>query len=108
MSLNQLKQLIEDDSKFNDVSEELFKYANLDSNGYIDFNEFSILIKTISSDLGICIPPKEDIILIFNNLDRNKNGKIRKEEMKIFFKDMILSLMDLERMEVKNQKVNFK
>ena len=107
MSQRQLMQLIEDETKFNEVSEEMFKYVNLDSNGYIDFKEFSILMQTISFDLGISIPSKEDIHQIFNKLDINKNGKI-KDQMKIFFRDMIQSLMDLEKMEIKNQRVVFR
>jgi hypothetical protein len=107
MSQKQLHRLLEDEIIFNDVSEELFKSCNLDSNGYIDYREFSVLIKRISFDLGVNTVSKDDTLQIFSKLDINNNGKIKKDQMKIFFRDLITSLVELDKYEIRNQKVDF-
>ena len=83
-----LNSLLEPDY-IDQITEDAFKVADRDSNGYIDIEEFEHCMKNISESFGLSCPQKENVAKEFERLDANKNGSIDFDEFKIYVKEII-------------------
>ena len=71
------------------ITEDAFKVADLNRNGYIDIEEFEYCMKNVSESFGLSCPQKENVTKEFERLDTNKNGSIDFDEFKIYVKEII-------------------
>ncbi len=71
------------------ITEDAFKVADRDRNGYIDIEEFEHCMKNVSESFGLSYPQREKVIKEFERLNTNKNGSIDFDEFKIYVKEII-------------------
>ena len=71
------------------ITEEAFRVADRDRNGYIDIEEFELCMENVSESFGLSHPQKENVAKEFERLDTNKNGSIDIDEFKIYVKEII-------------------
>ena len=73
----------------NQITEDAFKVADRDKNGYIDIEEFENCMKNVSESFGLSYPKKETVTKEFERLDTSKNGSIDFDEFKIYVKEIV-------------------
>ncbi len=89
MSLN---SILNDDKKLDRIAKVTFKSVDKDSSGLIDIKELELVMKSISSDLRLDTPSKQDIKDVFDMLDEDKSGSISYIEFKFLIKCLLESL----------------
>ena len=77
------------ENNINLITEDAFKTADKDNNGFIDIKEFEKCLKDISEFFGIKKPNKEYIISEFERFDTDDNGKLDFNEFKKFVQEII-------------------
>ena len=91
-----LKKKVLDDAVLDEMVNTTFENADLNKNSVIERNELAILLKSIYGTLGLNPPEEKEIDEELVRLDLNKDGKLNKEEFKVFVKD--LALFSIENM----------
>ena len=72
--------------------EELFKQVDLDGNGLISFSEFVRLVH----ERVQARPDETEFRAMFEAFDKDKNGFIDREELRVTFREIEMPLSDLE------------
>ena len=88
MSDTYLKVLSNPDN-LNLIAKDAFEFADKDSNGYIDKEEFESCMKDVSESFGLIYPKKEKVDSEFERLDADKSGTIDFYEFKNYVKEII-------------------
>ena len=84
-----LKDILNNDKKFNDLAKSAFDSVDTDRSGQIDAEELEKVMKMMASDMGYESPSKEEILEVFYNLDTDNSGKIDFLEFKMLIKDVL-------------------
>lgn len=87
--MEDIKDLLNNEQKFNDMAKTAFEMTDEDKSGVIDKNELEKAMAQISSDIGIPAPSKEEVEEVFSVLDQDKSGKIDFNEFKLFVKKIL-------------------
>jgi Ca2+-binding EF-hand superfamily protein len=82
--MDELKAILADETKFNELAHVGFTKTDTDKSGLIDAAELEAAMKEISTELGIPAPSKEDVSNVMTALDTDKSGKIDFNEFKVF------------------------
>ena len=94
---NALKEVVDDEQKFNGYMDKFFDKIDSDQSGFIEKEEVETLIKTIAlkfkKDFEV---PEEKIITILESIDKDGDGKISKEEFRTTSRLKLLSLVNSE------------
>ncbi len=90
--MENLVAILNDEGKFNEIARVAFDSADNDKSGKIDKAELQQVMATISDDLGIDAPSKEEVDEVFVVLDSDKSGKIEYDEFKLFVRKILESL----------------
>lgn len=69
--------------------EQTFSDADKDGSGYIEKEEYAIICQQIAEGLKLPLPTRKEIENGLKTLDKNKDGKLCKEE----FKQLIILLL---------------
>ena len=93
MAEKTIREILNDESKLNQVTKAAFDEVDTDRSGKIDKDELDKLIKIVCKDMEIEPPSHEDCLEVFNHLDIDKSGKIDFNEFKIFIKDILKSML---------------
>lgn len=97
MNSTQKKELYEKlllPENFQPILDKTFKEADTDGSGYIEKNEYVLLCHQIADGLGIPRPTFEEIDNGLNSLDKNKDGKLSKEEFTQLVKFLLKVLVE--------------
>lgn len=86
------RKLLSNENLLNEVTKKAFNIVDKDLSGYIDYEEFSLLIREISEKGDLDQPSSEEIRQIFDILDLDKSGNIGIDE----FKYLILRIIEIE------------
>jgi Ca2+-binding EF-hand superfamily protein len=90
-----INQLLNDEEKFNQLLNGLFKDADFDGNKTIDCEEFNKVVEELCDQFNLEKPSYEELKNIFEKIDLNNDGIIEFDEFKVFlrnyFKEMINS-----------------
>ena len=87
--MEDIKALLNNEQKFNEMARTAFEMTDEDKSGVIDIKELESAMSQISSDIGIPAPSKEEVEEIFNVLDQDKSGKIDFNEFKLFVRKIL-------------------
>jgi Ca2+-binding EF-hand superfamily protein len=94
---NALKEVLDDEQKFNGYMDKFFDKIDSDQSGFIEKEEVETLIKTIAlkfkKDFEV---PEEKIITVLESIDKDGDGKISKEEFRTTSRLKLLSLVNSE------------
>lgn len=94
---NALKEVVDDEQKFNGYMDKFFDKIDSDQSGFIEKEEVETLIKTIAlkfkKDFEV---PEEKIITVLESIDKDGDGKISKEEFRTTSRLKLLSLVNSE------------
>lgn len=92
---NALKEVVDDEQKFNGYMDKFFDKIDSDQSGFIEKEEVETLIKTIAlkfkKDFEV---PEEKIITVLESIDKDGDGKISKEEFRTTSRLKLLSLVN--------------
>jgi Ca2+-binding EF-hand superfamily protein len=84
-----LKDILNNDKKFNDLAKSVFDSVDTDRSGEIDAEELEKVMKMMASDMSYESPSSEEILEVFQNLDTDNSGKIDFLEFKMLIKDVL-------------------
>jgi Ca2+-binding EF-hand superfamily protein len=89
-----IKDILNNEKKFNDVARVAFDSVDSDKSGQIDANELEKVMIQIAADMGADPPSKEDVMEVLEHLDADKSGKIDFEEFKVLIKDVLEAMLE--------------
>ena len=90
MDKEALKKQILDDKNLEEMVDTTFANADLNKNSILERSELAILLKSIYGTLGLSPPKESEIDQELKRLDKNKDGKLSKNEFKVLVKDLAL------------------
>ena len=89
-----IQHLLENEEKFEIISQSLFKDADTGNKHVIKPKDFNKVINEISDDLNLEMPSEEEIKKILDKIDLNKDGKIEYDEFKTFLRNLFKEMLD--------------
>jgi Ca2+-binding EF-hand superfamily protein len=92
--MDDLRALLNDEAKFNEVAQIAFQTTDTDGSGVVERPELEKAMTQISEDIGIAVPSKEEVDEVFNALDADKSGKLDYAEFKIFVRRIFEAMLD--------------
>lgn len=87
--MEELRALLKNEQKFNEMAQTAFDATDEDKSGVIDQQELGKAMSQISADIGIPAPSKEEVEEVFAVLDEDKSGKIDFNEFKMFVRKIL-------------------
>ena len=89
----QLKKILEDEEKLNEIVKTAFDNVNTDKSGKINKEQFGSMMSQISKDLGHEGPQQTEIDEVFNYLDSKKNNSLDTDDFKVLIKDVLKNMI---------------
>jgi len=89
MSSQQIKDILDNESKFNQVAKTAFDSVDQDKSGQIDSKELMVVMKQVCLDCGAEAPKEQDVMDVLNHLDSDKSGKLDLGEFKVLIRDVL-------------------
>ena len=86
----EVKQILADDAKLTQQTANVFAVFDLDKSGFIDNKELENALKTIAETNSFKPPSHEEITKTLNELDKNNDGKLNKDEFKTFVRELLI------------------
>ena len=93
MAEKTIREILNDESKLNQVTKAAFDEVDTDRSGKIDKSELDKVIEIVCKDMGAVPPSHEECMEVFNHLDTDESGKIDFNEFKILIKDVLNSML---------------
>ena len=90
----ELRAKIMNEKIFGPIVDKTFQEADINHNGFIEKKELAILLKKIRDNLGFPPPTEEDIQNEMKRLDKNKDGKLSKDEFRVLVKELTIFSID--------------
>ena len=84
-----IRDILNNEKKFNDVAKVAFDSVDTDRSGQIDAEELEKVMKMMANDMGYQPPSTEEIFEVFSNLDTDNSGKIDFLEFKTLIRDVL-------------------
>jgi Ca2+-binding EF-hand superfamily protein len=91
---DQIKAILNDEKKLNEVAKVAFDSVDTDKSGQIDENELDKVMAQISGDLGAEPPSKEEVKEVLAHLDTDHSGKIDFNEFKVLIRDVLKAMIE--------------
>lgn len=96
MSNEDLKAKINDEKAFSKIVDIAFDAADTDKSGFVERKELKEVMTQAFKQFGAPSPPSDaDIDEELKKLDKNKDGKISKEEFRVLIKDILIVMIEL-------------
>ena len=89
-----IKEILNNDKKFNEVAKVAFDSVDTDHSGEIDGTELEKVMVQIALDMGADPPTKEDVLEVLEHLDEDKSGKIDFDEFKVLIRDVLEAMLE--------------
>jgi Ca2+-binding EF-hand superfamily protein len=89
---DQIKEILNDQEKFNAVARAGFDAVDTDKSGQIDSAELEKAMGEISKEIGVDPPTKEEVSEILTKLDTDKSGKLSFDEFSVFIRRILEAL----------------
>ena len=91
---DQIKAILNDEKKLNEVAKVAFDSVDTDKSGQIDEYELDKVMAQISDDLGAEPPSKEEVKEVLAHLDTDHSGKIDFNEFKVLIRDVLKAMIE--------------
>lgn len=88
-----IKDILSNESKFNEVSKVAFDSVDTDKSGQIDASELEQVMIQMATDMGADPPTKEDVMQILDHLDEDKSGKVNFDEFKVLIRNVLEAML---------------
>jgi Ca2+-binding EF-hand superfamily protein len=88
-----IKDILNNEKKFNEVAKVAFDSVDTDKSGQIDAEELEKVMSQIASDMGVLPATKEDVIEVLQHLDADNSGKISFDEFKVLIRDVLENMI---------------
>lgn len=95
MSTTEIENIINDETKFNSMIEELITRVDVDGSKDICKHELKTLLCEFANLLDIPLPKESDIDDIFKGNDLDNSGKMNVEEFTILLKRLIQQIIKI-------------
>ena len=82
--MEDLRAALNDEAKFDEMSQIAFNKADDNNSGAIDKSELSTCMRDFANEMKVAEPTNEEIESNFKFLDQDKNGVIDLNEFKVF------------------------
>ena len=89
----QLKKILEDEEKLNEIVKVAFDNVNTDKSGKISKEQLGSMMSQISKDLGHEGPQQIEIDEVFNYLDSKKANSLDTDDFKVLIKDVLKNMI---------------
>ena len=89
----QLKKILEDEEKLNEIVKVAFDNVNTDKSGKISKEQLGSMMSQISKDLGHEGPQQLEIDEVFNYLDSKKSNFLDIDDFKVLIKDVLKNMI---------------
>ncbi len=89
----QLKKILEDEEKLNEIVKVAFDNVNTDKSGKISKEQLGSMMSQISKDLGHEGPQQLEIDEVFNYLDSKKSNFLDTDDFKVLIKDVLKNMI---------------
>jgi Ca2+-binding EF-hand superfamily protein len=76
MSTEEIRAILADENKLNEVVKAAFESVDTDDSGFIDAPELKKVMSSVAGDIGMPEPSDSDVIEVMRELDANNDGKI--------------------------------
>ena len=86
---NKYKLILNNEAQLSVVAHIAFQDADIDKDGFVDVYELEKLMIQIAIDCGVDCPTKEDVQIVFEKLDTDKDGKLSYDEYYVLFIDVL-------------------
>ena len=93
--INQIKHSLFNEDEFNIASDRMFKDADTNGDDIVDKDELGVELLKIAKCFGFPEPNKDTVELILLKYDKNHDGKIDKQEFKLFFKNALENFLKI-------------
>jgi Ca2+-binding EF-hand superfamily protein len=88
-----IKNILNNDKKLDRIARLAFQSVDKDGSGLIDIRELELVMVSISKDLRLDPPSKQEIKEVFNMLDSDQSGNISYKEFKVLIRCVLESLV---------------
>ena len=89
----QLKKILEDEEKLNEIVKVAFDNVNTDKSGKISKEQLGSMMSQIAKDLGDEGPQQTEIDEVFNYLDAKKTNSLDTDDFKVLIKDVLKNMI---------------
>ena len=89
----QLKKILEDEEKLNEIVKVAFDNVNTDKSGKISKEQLGSMMSQISKDLGHEGPQQLEIDEVFNYLDSKKSNFLDTDDFKVIIKYILKNMI---------------
>ena len=89
----QLKKILEDEEKLNEIVKVAFDNVNTDKSGKISKEQLGSMMSQIAKDLGHEGPQQNEIDEVFNYLDAKKTNSLDTDDFKVLIKDVLKNMI---------------
>jgi len=97
-SEKQIREILADDAKLKEKTEEAFKEVDTDGSGFLSIEELKGALKNIAASFDVSQPTDAAIRKAMGNLDKNSDGKLDPNEFSTLVKQLFqLKLKQIEK-----------
>ena len=89
----QIRQLLEDPTKFKLIVESVFNTFDTDGSGQISRKELSEALNSLAAEAGVPQPTEEEVSEGMKGLDTNKDGLLSQDEFSTLVRLILESLL---------------
>jgi Ca2+-binding EF-hand superfamily protein len=87
-----MQDILNDETKFNQVAQMAFDAVDVDKSGQIDSTELHTALTEMAKDLGFDAPSADEVKAVLGELDSDNSGKLSFDEFKTFIRKVLESL----------------
>ena len=87
-----IQNILNNESKFNQVAKVAFDSVDTDRSGQIDSKELETVMNQVAKDMDADPPKAEDVKEVLDHLDSDKSGKLSFEEFKVLIRDVLVAM----------------
>ena len=89
-----IQDILNNEEKLNKIIDQAFKNVDSDGSGSIEEKELEKIMVQITCDMGAEPPTKEDIKEVMEELDKDRNNTIDRDEFGYLIKNILSSLIE--------------
>jgi len=92
MSAEEIKEILKDEAKLNEIAKAAFESVDTDGSGFIEEAELKVVMSSVARDIGMPEPSDSDVSEVLRELDTNRDGRVSQDEFKVLIRQ-VLELM---------------
>ena len=94
MPTNPIREILDNEKKFNETVTVAFNSIDKDRNSQIDSGELGAVMALIAKDMGADPPTSDEVQQVLHNLDKDHSGKLSYDEFKVLIRDVLEAMLE--------------